>query len=272
MTPQERQMLNELFDRLASLENAPRDAEAIGAISDGIERAPNALYPLVQTVLVQDEALKRADARIRELEDELGIEPEQPKQQGGFLDSMRNKLSGDREHQGSVPSVRPGAAAQRPSAWDSGAAAPHPNVWGSGTTLPPGYAPAQQSGYPPAQEQAPQGGSFLGTAAATAVGVMGGAMLMNSLRGLFGGQHGQGHGSFSPGGQGGGTPWAPSSGGGDLARQAGVDDIGRGGGSPAGGGGQRAGLFDTAQNDAADSGNNGDFDGGSDFEDDSDTA
>ena len=61
-------MVSELFDRLAKLETAPRDKDAAGAIADGLARAPNAIYPLVQTVLVQDEALKRADARIRELE------------------------------------------------------------------------------------------------------------------------------------------------------------------------------------------------------------
>ena len=97
MTPQERQLVDELFDRLASLENAPRDPDAVHAINEGLQRAPNALYPLVQTVLVQDEALKRADARIRELEGELGIEPEQPAQQGGFLDNMRDDLLGRRE-------------------------------------------------------------------------------------------------------------------------------------------------------------------------------
>ena len=236
MTPQERQMLNELFARLASLENAPRDPEAMRAIDDGLQRAPNALYPLVQTVLVQDEALKRAQARIRELEQELGIEPEQRPQPGGFLDSMRNLLGG-REPQGSVPSVRPGPAEHRAQ------------VWGAGG--------APQAGYAPAREPAPAGGSFLGTAAATAAGVIGGAMLMNSMRGMFGGQHGMGSGmghsstghGFGSGGQG-GTPWAPD-GGGELARQAGVDDIGRGGGggSPGGDTGQRQGLFDTAQND-----------------------
>src|SRR5215475_8163886 len=102
MTPQERQLVDELFDRLAQLENAPRDAEAERAISDGLARAPHAIYPLVQTVLVQDEALRRADARIRELtgEDPAATAP------GGFLDSMRQVLTG---HAGgtSVPSVRP---------------------------------------------------------------------------------------------------------------------------------------------------------------------
>lgn len=261
MTPQERQMLNELFDRLASLENAQRDPEANSAINEGLKRAPNALYPLVQTVLVQDEALKRADARIRELEDELGIDREQPAQQGGFLDSMRNTLFGGRERQGSVPSGRPNTAE------------PRANVWGSGAPTQPGYG--AQPGYVPQPEPAPQGGSFLGTAAATAAGVVGGAMLMNSLRGLFGGHQGMGqgmgHGAFNPGGQG-GSPWAPSSGGGDLARQAGIDDI-AGGGASRGDSGQRAGLFDMAHNDADDSVNDddGDFDDDSDFGDDGDT-
>src|SRR4051812_42120437 len=109
MTPQETKLIDELFDRLASLENAPRDPEAVRAINEGLRRAPNALYPLVQTVLVQDEALKRADARIRELEGELGVEPGQPPQQGSFLDNMRDALLG--KPQGSVPSVRPGATA-----------------------------------------------------------------------------------------------------------------------------------------------------------------
>ena len=74
MTPQERKLIDELFDRLASLEKNPRDPEAVRAINEGLQRAPNALYPLVQTALVQDEALKRADARIRELEQELELE------------------------------------------------------------------------------------------------------------------------------------------------------------------------------------------------------
>ncbi len=93
MTPQERQMVTELFDRLARAENGPRDADAERAIADGLARAPNAIYPLVQTVLVQDEALKRADARIRELSgDNVGTTG------GGFLDSMRSALAGRSGH------------------------------------------------------------------------------------------------------------------------------------------------------------------------------
>jgi hypothetical protein len=58
MTPQERQLIDDLFDRLSRLENSPRDPEAQGAIAQGLRAAPNAVYALVQTALVQDEALR----------------------------------------------------------------------------------------------------------------------------------------------------------------------------------------------------------------------
>ena len=63
MTPQEQALLNELFDRLAKLEGNPRDPSAERLIADGLRRAPHAVYALVQTTLVQDEALKRAETR-----------------------------------------------------------------------------------------------------------------------------------------------------------------------------------------------------------------
>ena len=77
MTPQERQMVADLFDRLASLEGERRDPDAEGAIREGLGRAPNAVYALVQSVLVQDEALKRANTRIEELEHAAGSGPAQ---------------------------------------------------------------------------------------------------------------------------------------------------------------------------------------------------
>ncbi len=78
MTPQERQLVDELFDRLAKLENTPRDPDAEGLIADGTRRAPHVAYALVQTALVQDEALKRANARIEELQARLGGDEQQP--------------------------------------------------------------------------------------------------------------------------------------------------------------------------------------------------
>src|SRR5688572_26951170 len=110
MTPQERALVADLFDRLAKLEGEPRDPEAEQLIRDGLSRAPHALYPLVQTVLLQDEALKQAKARIQALEDGSQQAPSQGG--GSFLDNMRDTFLGRRDDgpRGSVPNVRPGGS------------------------------------------------------------------------------------------------------------------------------------------------------------------
>src|SRR3954466_15752980 len=226
MTPQERQLVDDLFDRLARLENAPRDPDAVAAISQGLRRAPNAVYALVQTTLLQDEALKRANARIQELE---GGEPEQ-QQSGGFLDSMRDAIFGPTPSRGSVPNVRPPEVGSRPA-------------WNTGQVLQQGQSPGQynqgqygqpQYGQPYGGPQEPMGGgggSFLGTAAAAAAGVVGGGLLMNSIRGMMGGGHQSGFGdSAGLGGGGSRTPWSSDQSSSDLARDAGINDIGSGGG------------------------------------------
>jgi hypothetical protein len=234
MTPQERDLVTALFDRLATLENQPRDADAERAIIEGLRRAPNAAYALAQTALVQDEALKRADARIQELEARLGDAPDS--RPTGFLDGMRDALLGRRDQPrgGSVPSVPPVRPAQdaAPAPWRQGPAA--------------------------------GGGSFLGTAAAAAAGVIGGSLLLDGIRSMMG----PGHGAFGiadpafGAGRELNSPW-DNTGGGDLARQAGINDIGR---HHEGGG---AGLFDAAaaDDDAADQSQDaGGFDdSGSDF-------
>jgi uncharacterized protein len=236
MTPQERKLIDELFDRLASLEGGPRDADAVQSINEGLRRAPNALYPLVQTALVQDEALKRADARIRELEDELGVEPGEPVKQAGFLDNMRDALLG--KSHGSVPSVRPGAATGG-------------SPWGSNTAARPEYAAQPGPAAPPPGSA---GGSFLGTAAASAAGVVGGALLMNSFRGMFGGGQHSGQSAFDAGGGSGGTPWGSDASGSGLARDAGLNDIGRGDRTASYDEkeSQRAGLFDSSSDNDTD--------------------
>jgi hypothetical protein len=235
MTPAERQLVTDLFDRLATLEDAVRDPEAERLIKDGLRQAPNATYALVQSTLLQDEALKRALARIRELEAELGIQPE-PQRQRGFLDNMRESLFGRQdERRGSVPNVRPG---------DVPMGAP-PGYQSGGSPWP------QQQQMPPQQQSGSGGGSFLGTAAAAAVGAIGGSLLMNSLGGMFG-QRGGGSAqaamSDPAAARESGSPWG-NAGGGDLARQAGIDDIGRDGGG--GQANQSHGLFDTASNQSA---------------------
>jgi hypothetical protein len=243
MTPQERALVADLFDRLAKLESEPRDPEAEQLIRDGLARAPHALYPLVQTVLLQDEALKQAEARIQALED--GGQ-DAPRQSGSFLDTMRDTFLGRRDEppRGSVPNVR----------------------GGSPFGVPPGYQ-NQGGGFPQAAPQQTGGGSFLGTAAAAAAGMIGGSILMNSLGGMFGGNHGSAHAASSDSGS--RMPWgndssAGSASGGDLARDAGLNDIGRSSGNADYSDSRSAGLFDTASNDDTDFDSGGDFDLGGD--------
>ena len=239
MTPQERQLIDDLFDRLAKLESAPRDPDATSAIVQGLRRAPNAVYPLVQTVLLQDEALKRANHRIEELE--ATGSPEQT-QSGGFLDSMRDSIFG--QGHGSVPNVRPPDMASRP-VWNSGQVLQQAQSPGQFNQTP--YGQGQPYNQPYGGPQAPMGGgggSFLGTAAAAAAGVVGGSMLLGSIRSMMGGNH-QAFGSVGDKA----VSQTPSSdqSSSDLARDAGVNDIGSSAGR--GDDNSRAGLFDSASND-----------------------
>src|SRR5262249_24293829 len=109
MTPEERNLVADLFDRLARLEESPRDREAERLIQDGLRQAPNATYALVQTTLIRAGAPGRADPGTRVLEARRGAGGGPPRR-GGFLESMRESMLGRREpaRAGSVPTVRPG--------------------------------------------------------------------------------------------------------------------------------------------------------------------
>lgn len=236
MTPQERQLVDDLFTRLAGVDNAPRDPDATAVISDGLRRAPNALYTLVQTVLVQDEALKRAHDRIQQLES--GANVGQPAS-GGFLDSMRDTMFGKSEPRGSVPNVPPPLPSSRP-AWNTGQVLQQTEQAGRYDQGRYDQGPAGQPYGAPQQG----GGSFLGTAAAAAAGAVGGGLLLSSIRSMMGG--GAHASSFGDAGGLGGSrsPW----GGGDqsnsnLARDAGLGDVGSQRGS-------QSASFDQAQADA----------------------
>jgi hypothetical protein len=69
---EERELITGLFGRLQPFESQPRDGEAEALIKDLATRQPAAPYLLVQTVLVQEQALKAAQERIAELEGKAG--------------------------------------------------------------------------------------------------------------------------------------------------------------------------------------------------------
>jgi uncharacterized protein len=272
MTPQERQLVDDLFDRLSKVENAPRDPDASAAIAQGLRNAPNALYALTQTVLLQDEALKRANSRIQELE-QAGA-PAQSQSGGGFLDSMRDTIFGQKPSQGSVPNVPP--PAQSRPVWNSGQVLQQSQgpgsydqgrydqgqygqgPYGQGSYGQGSYGQGYGGGQPYGGQQSPLGsggGSFLGTAAAAAAGMVGGSLLLNGIRGMMGGGgHHQAFGDSTGLGDRAASPWSDQSGS-SLARDAGINDISRAqdraqdDAQDRAEDGHRTGLFDQASND-----------------------
>ena len=178
MTPQEQELIKGLFDRLSQLESQPRDPEAERLIAQGLAGAPYAVYALVQTVLVQDEALRLANARIEELQAQTSAAAEPEQRPASFLDSMREALGGRAPH-GSVPSVGTAGANQS-----------------QGQQPQPGYLRQMPPSAYPGAPGLGSGGSFLGTAASAAAGVIGGSLLLDGIRSMFG--HHLGGASASP--------------------------------------------------------------------------
>ncbi|MCC6948961.1 MAG: DUF2076 domain-containing protein [Bradyrhizobiaceae bacterium] len=172
MTPQERQRVIDLFERLTRLESAPREREAEQLIAEGLRQAPHAPYAMIQTILIQEEALERANERIRELEARLSTD-EQP-QTGGFLDTLRGALAGQPSapRRTSVPPTRPdGLDRSTPMG------------------VPPGFRPGADARG--GDSQIGRGGSFLGQAASIAAGVLVGSLVVDALRGQFGAEAGK---------------------------------------------------------------------------------
>lgn len=169
MSPEERQLLVGLFERTKSAAGAPRDQEAEAFINSEIKAQPAAPYLLAQTVIVQDQALQGANARIEELEARVK-ELESKPASGGFLGGL---FGGGQ---------RPSASGYAPQGGQ------RPNgPWGA----PP---PAPPQGYAAPQAGADSGG-FLRGALGTAAGVAGGVLLADGIRNLFshGGMGGMGN-------------------------------------------------------------------------------
>lgn len=156
MTPQEQHLIEDLFTRLKSVSTSGKDDDAAQFIRTLIARFPDAPYYLTQNVLVQQQALERADERIRELEDlNQRSSAAAPRAATSFLGGAPSVPSTGRR-----PANEPDAEErQRESPWSQ---------------------PSQQS----------RSGSFLSSALSTATGVAGGMFLAESIRSLFGGGSG----------------------------------------------------------------------------------
>lgn len=199
MTPDEKRLIDGLFERMRGYELPEKDREAEALINQSVRSIPDAPYMLVQSVLVQEQALEAANDRVQELEarvralEEGGARPKESS--GGFLGGLLG--GGARPAHGramSVPAIGSRATAQ--------------SAWG---------ASAGQSHAQPQAQTPPQGGGFLRTAMATAAGVAGGMLLAEGIRNMMGGSSAAQAGTPAASGEAGGRQEAAHEGSGEGA-------------------------------------------------------
>jgi len=157
MNAQESQLLNEFLERLVQVKGVAKDRDAEAMIARAVAQQPDAAYLLTQRALLQEQALEAAKQQISSLQNQL---QERQGTNTSFLGSANAWGNSASERQNTL------------SAW-------------------PAQSSSFQSGSPPIQSaQGPswlRGGtsSFLGTAAATAAGLAGGAFLFQGLENLL---------------------------------------------------------------------------------------
>ncbi|MFZ6645774.1 DUF2076 domain-containing protein [Undibacterium sp. TJN25] len=194
MSPQETQVLQQFLDQLIEVKGISKDADAQAMIAQAVSRQPDAAYLLVQRALLLDQAVANAQNQIAQLQTEVSdlraaaTRPER----SGFLDAS---------------GAWGNSALNRPSA-------PVPAFTPVLNNPPPAYgypAPAQTMAAPQQGFFGGNGGSMLGTVAATAAGVAAGAFLFQGIGSLMG-HHASGNSQALDSG---GSAAAPAGSGGD---------------------------------------------------------
>ena len=177
MQADERQLITDLFERMRSFGPVEKDRDAEALIVQQARQNPDAGYMLVQSVLVQEQALAQQQARIEELEAQVrqlqqtqsraAPQPAQSSGGGSFLGGL---FGGNRS--ANVPA--------------SGRSAPAPaaSPWGNANARP-------MAAQPMAQGAPAQGGGFMRSAMATAAGVAGGMLAANAISGMMRGNSGE---------------------------------------------------------------------------------
>jgi uncharacterized protein len=147
MDSTERQVIDELFAKIRRAEgqSGPRDAEAEARIRQHVAQQPASPYYMAQAIIIQEQALAAANARIEQLERQLSDRPA-----GGFLGGLFG-AGGSRP----LP-AQPSSA----DGWDPRVAA---------------YANPRHG----------RGGGFLAGAMQTAIGVAGGVLLGSAIASMF---------------------------------------------------------------------------------------
>jgi uncharacterized protein len=180
MSPEEKNVIGGIFERLKGAANAQRDVEAEKFIADQIKAQPYAPYVMAQSIYAQEQALTSMQQQIEQLQNQVqqleqyAQQVQQQPQGGGFLGGL---FGGGAKPVAPPPMNRAPFQHGRPQAMQ---AAPQAGPWGQ----PQGAPPAGPWGQ---QQPQRQGMGFLGTAMTTAAGVAGGMLAANALSNMFSG-------------------------------------------------------------------------------------
>jgi len=171
MSPQETQALQDFLNQLTQVRGIAKDPQADALIARAVAQQPDAAYLLVQRALLMEQALNSSKAQIASLQSQLQAAQSAAAPARGFLD-------GNSWGSNPVPANRPAPA--------SAAAYAPPAPAYTGAPM-PAQAPQYQAAAPAASSSFFGGGlgSALGTVAATAAGVAGGAFLFQGIEHLM---------------------------------------------------------------------------------------
>jgi hypothetical protein len=173
MNPQEREHLTQFLNQLAEARVAEKNPQADALIRETVAKQPDAAYLLVQRAMLVEQALNTAKAQIAQLQSQLQTQAASRNSNSGFLgggNPWAQSLDGG-QNAGSVPGAGNYQMPRGGAAFANAAPAAGPF----------GAAPAGGGV-----------GSFLGSVATTAAGVVAGGFLFQGIENLIGGHHGQG--------------------------------------------------------------------------------
>ncbi|KAF1041988.1 MAG: hypothetical protein GAK35_02967 [Herbaspirillum frisingense] len=166
MSPQETQTLQDFLNQLTQVRGIAKDAQADAMIAAAVAQQPDAAYLLVQRALLMEQALTASKAQIASLQNQVQSLQSNAAPSPGFLDGNAwGHAPGAPVRSSPVPAYTPPPAPVQAAPQYQAAPAPTPSSGFFGGGM----------------------GSMLGTVAATAAGVAGGAFLFQGIEHLMNG-------------------------------------------------------------------------------------
>jgi hypothetical protein len=181
MNQDDRQLIADLFERMHSVEGLEKDHEAEAFIHQSMRQNANSPYLLVQSVLAQEVALQKAEARIRELEAQVGQ-----------VASGRSSAGFGAGEPAPWEALKAASGGTSAGAWGApvGGAAASGQAASSRRSSAVPAAGRGRNGAGAERAQPQRGGGFMAQAMTTAAGVAGGMLLARGISSLFSGSDG----------------------------------------------------------------------------------